>query len=71
MGRSRNGRERAGISLIDVARAAGVSTATAGRALGGYGYASEAVAERVRAAAKTLGYRPNRPTARRTRPVPD
>jgi LacI family transcriptional regulator len=60
MGRSRNGRERAGISLIDVARAAGVSTATAGRALGGYGYASEAVAERVRAAAKTLGYRPNR-----------
>ena len=37
-----------------------MSTATAGRVLGGYGYASEANAERVRAAADTLGYRPNR-----------
>ncbi|WP_431874923.1 LacI family DNA-binding transcriptional regulator [Amycolatopsis sacchari] len=46
-------------SLIDVARAAGVSTATAGRALGGYGQVSERTRERVLAAAAELGYRPN------------
>jgi LacI family transcriptional regulator len=56
----RTGRARGGASLIDVARAAGVSTATAGRVLGGYGYASEPAAERVRSAARALGYRPNR-----------
>ncbi|MFI2652593.1 LacI family DNA-binding transcriptional regulator [Micromonospora fulviviridis] len=48
-----------GPSLIEVAAEAGVSTATAGRALGGYGQVSQATAERVRAAAARLGYRPN------------
>ncbi|GHF68745.1 LacI family transcriptional regulator [Amycolatopsis bartoniae] len=48
-----------GASLIDVARAAGVSTATAGRALGGYGQVSDRTRERVLAAAAELGYRTN------------
>jgi LacI family transcriptional regulator len=55
----RAGRERSRVSIVDVARLAGVSPATAGRVLGGYGYASEANADRVRSAAGALGYRPN------------
>ncbi|MBV9286821.1 MAG: LacI family DNA-binding transcriptional regulator [Hyphomicrobiales bacterium] len=47
-------------TIIEVARRAGVSTATAGRVLGSYGYASEAIQKKVLAAAKALGYRPNR-----------
>jgi LacI family transcriptional regulator len=47
-------------TIIEVARRAGVSTATAGRVLGSYGYASEAIQKKVRAAAEALGYRPNR-----------
>ena len=47
------------ITITQVAAEAGVSTATAGRVLGGYGYASDDVAARVRAAARTLGYKPN------------
>ncbi|WP_152046377.1 LacI family DNA-binding transcriptional regulator [Aureimonas psammosilenae] len=46
-------------TIIEVARLAGVSTATAGRVLGGYGYASQDIREKVRAAAESLGYRPN------------
>lgn len=46
-------------TITEVARLAGVSTATAGRVLGGYGYASEDIRNRVRSAAETLGYRPN------------
>jgi LacI family transcriptional regulator len=46
-------------SLIDVARAAGVSTATAGRALGGYGQVRAGTRERVLTAAAELGYRTN------------
>lgn len=46
-------------SLIEVATEAGVSTATAGRVLGGYGQVSTSAAERVHAAAARLGYRPN------------
>jgi LacI family transcriptional regulator len=46
-------------SLIDVARRAGVSTATAGRALGGYGQVREQTRVRVEAAATELGYRSN------------
>ena len=42
--------------LDDVARAAGVSTATVSRALSGRGRTSEATRERVRAAADALGY---------------
>jgi LacI family transcriptional regulator len=42
-----------------VAKAAGVSTATAARALGGYGAVSPAVRDRVAEAAERLGYRRN------------
>ena len=46
-------------TIPDVAREAGVSTATAARALGGYGAVSEAAREAVLAAADKLGYRRN------------
>ena len=46
-------------TLDDVARSAGVSRATAARALGGYGSASAAARARVLAAAEALRYRPN------------
>jgi len=46
-------------TVSDVARQAGVSVATAGRALGGYGYVGEETRERVRASARELGYSPN------------
>ncbi len=48
------------VTIIEVARRAGVSPATAGRVLGAYGYASNAIQKKVRAAALALGYRPNR-----------
>lgn len=53
--RSRDGHVR----LADVAREAGVSTATASRALNGQSSVDEALAVRVRDAAQSLGYRPN------------
>lgn len=43
-------------TIRDVADAAGVSRSTASRALSGNGYAAPTVRERVRAAAKELGY---------------
>ena len=46
-------------TLIDVAQAAGVSTATASRALGAYGSVSEDARARVLDAAARLRYRPN------------
>jgi DNA-binding LacI/PurR family transcriptional regulator len=46
-------------SIVEVAREAGVSTATAARALGGYGYVSEKARSSVLAAAGRMGYRPN------------
>jgi LacI family transcriptional regulator len=46
-------------TIIDVARDAGVSPATAGRVLGGYGTPSPELVERVRSSAKRLGYRAN------------
>jgi LacI family transcriptional regulator len=52
-----NGRRE--ITVSDVAAAAKVSKATAARVLGGYGAASEAVRDRVQAAADELGYHPN------------
>ncbi|WP_309064875.1 LacI family DNA-binding transcriptional regulator [Microbacterium sp.] len=50
---------RRGATVADVASRAGVSKATAARALGDYGAVSAKVRERVRAAAEELGYRPN------------
>ena len=47
------------VTIRDVARAAGVSTATAARALGGYGHASPAARRKVSESARVLGYRPN------------
>lgn len=46
-------------TVPDVARASGVSTATAARALGGYGSVRESTRQRVLAAAEQLGYRAN------------
>jgi LacI family transcriptional regulator len=57
MGRSRGRNVRP--TIIDVAREAGVSPATAARALGGYGPVSPATRRRVDAAAAALGYRAN------------
>ncbi|WP_413990964.1 LacI family DNA-binding transcriptional regulator [Labrys okinawensis] len=45
--------------LIDVARLAKVSRATAARALGGYGFVGDETRERVTAAARKLNYRLN------------
>lgn len=47
------------VTVSDVAAAAKVSKATAARALGDYGAVSEAVRDRVQAAAEVLGYHPN------------
>ena len=46
-------------TVADVAREAGVSIASTGRALGDYGYVSNDVRTAVLDAAKKLGYRPN------------
>lgn len=48
------------VTIKDVAAAANVSRATAARALNGYGYVGEAVAQRVTETATRLGYRGNR-----------
>ncbi len=47
------------ITIAEVAKLAGVSTATAGRVLGGYGYSRQEIKEKVRESAEKLGYRPN------------
>lgn len=47
------------VTIAGVAKLAGVSTATAGRVLGGYGYASDDIRTKVRQSAASLGYRPN------------
>src|SRR5687768_16556031 len=49
-------RSRASVRLVDVAEQAGVSIATASRALSGANGVSEAVAEQVREVARDLGY---------------
>ncbi|WP_433511994.1 LacI family DNA-binding transcriptional regulator [Nonomuraea sp. CA-143628] len=46
-------------TIIDVARDAGVSPATAGRVLGGYGTPAPELVRRVRDSARRLGYRAN------------
>ncbi|MFJ9469095.1 LacI family DNA-binding transcriptional regulator [Streptomyces caniferus] len=54
------------VTLLDVARAAGVSKSTVSDALQGSGRVAEATRERVREVAQELGYRPNS-AARRLR----
>ncbi|SCK32113.1 transcriptional regulator, LacI family [Streptomyces sp. ScaeMP-e48] len=54
------------VTLLDVARAAGVSKSTVSDALQGSGRVAKATRERVRAVAEELGYRPNS-AARRLR----
>ncbi|PCG81419.1 LacI family transcriptional regulator [Streptomyces sp. WZ.A104] len=54
------------VTLLDVARAAGVSKSTVSDALQGSGRVAEATRDRVRAVARELGYRPNS-AARRLR----
>ncbi|MEU4177013.1 LacI family DNA-binding transcriptional regulator [Streptomyces sp. NPDC026589] len=54
------------VTLLDVARAAGVSKSTVSDALQGSGRVAEATRDRVRAVAEQLGYRPNS-AARRLR----
>ncbi|MEU0102028.1 LacI family DNA-binding transcriptional regulator [Streptomyces sp. NPDC006267] len=54
------------VTLLDVARAAGVSKSTVSDALQGSGRVAEATRERVRTVAEELGYRPNS-AARRLR----
>ncbi|KEA04412.1 hypothetical protein QOV31_005279 (plasmid) [Agrobacterium fabrum] len=54
-----NGRSGPQATVADVARAAGVSRATAARVLGGYGYAGGEARELVLDAAKRLAYQPN------------
>jgi len=51
--------KKASVTLVDVARVAGVSVMTASRALSGDGYASEETRSKVQAAARELGYAPN------------
>ena len=48
-----------GVTLVHVARMAGVSPSTASRALHGGARVAPELVERVRTAAETLGYRPN------------
>ncbi|MVA63801.1 LacI family DNA-binding transcriptional regulator [Agrobacterium vitis] len=47
------------VTILDVAQSAGVSKATAARVLGSYGIVSVEVTEKVRDAAKKLGYEAN------------
>ena len=52
-------RRQGKVTITEVAKRAGVSTATAGRVLGGYGYSRQEIKDKVRQAAEELGYRPN------------
>ncbi len=52
-------RMKKAVTLVDVAKIAGVSVMTASRALSGEGYASDETRAKVQAAAKQLGYTPN------------
>ncbi|WP_413796888.1 LacI family DNA-binding transcriptional regulator [Streptomyces iranensis] len=47
------------VTIVDVAKAAGVSKSTAGRALTGAGEVSARTREKVARVAAELGYRPN------------
>lgn len=57
--RAHSGRRRPRPTIADVAASAGVSRATAARALGEYGYVHEETRAAVRSAAEKLGYRSN------------
>jgi DNA-binding LacI/PurR family transcriptional regulator len=49
----------ASVTIVDVAKAAGVSTATVGRVIGGYGAVSSKTKDRVVYAVRKLGFSPN------------
>ncbi|GAB3453916.1 LacI family DNA-binding transcriptional regulator [Massilia terrae] len=51
--------KKAGVTLVDVAKLAGVSVMSASRTMSGEGYVSEETRAKVQAAAKQLGYAPN------------
>jgi LacI family transcriptional regulator len=51
--------KKSGVTLVEVAKLAGVAVMTASRALSGEGYVSEQTKLKVQAAAKQLGYAPN------------
>ena len=48
------------VTIVEVAKGAGVSTATASRVLGKYGYVGKTTKERVLTVASKLGYQPNK-----------
>jgi len=54
-------KKRRGITILDVARASGVSYSTVSRALSGYEFAKETTRRRVMEAAENLGYVANLP----------
>jgi LacI family transcriptional regulator len=56
---TRTSRARTSPTILDVAASAGVSPATAARALGGYGSVRPSTAEKVTSAAQALGYQAN------------
>jgi LacI family transcriptional regulator len=47
------------VTIVEVAKSAGVSPATVSRVVGNYGYVSEKTRQKVQAAVKEMGYRPN------------
>jgi LacI family transcriptional regulator len=57
---SRERPKRSRPNINDVAERAGVSRASASRVLGGYGYSSQDIVERVNRAVRELGYEPDR-----------
>lgn len=59
------------VTLLDVARAAGVSKSTASDALQGSGRVAEATWDRVRGIAEELGYRPNSAACCCAAPAPE
>lgn len=55
----KNERKATGVTIVDVAERAGVSTATAARVMGNYGSVSEKTRKRVQDCARELSYVPN------------
>ena len=56
------------VSIKDIAKACGVSVATVSKALNGHNDISQATKEKVREAARQMGYMPNSAAQHRPRP---